>query len=80
MSASRSGDPRARRHPYRHGLLAAHAQLAHAFTANVVLMTAGFVLTGYQLAGFAGRSRIMNQVPQPGIGSCRACASSTARP
>ena len=23
----------------------------HAFTANVVLMTAGFVLTGYQLAG-----------------------------
>jgi HupE / UreJ protein len=26
---------------------------AHAFTANVVLMTAGFVLTGYQLAGFA---------------------------
>ena len=26
---------------------------AHAFTANVLLMTAGFVLTGYQLAGYA---------------------------
>jgi len=27
----------------------------HAFAANMVLMTAGFVLTGYQLAGlFAG--------------------------
>jgi len=25
---------------------------AHSFTANVVLMTAGFVLTGYQLAGY----------------------------
>ena len=25
----------------------------NAFTANVLLMTAGFVLTGYQLAGYA---------------------------
>jgi len=27
--------------------------MRHAFAANTLLMTAGFVLVGYQLAGFA---------------------------
>ena len=43
----------ARRHPDRHGLLAPHREFwRHAYTANVVIMTAGFVLIGYQLTGF----------------------------